>query len=97
LTFAVLYLAAVQSVEGLAPEGLRATAQGVFASVTFGVGGLVGNSLGGLLYEPMGMTALYIAAAVVSAWGLFLFVVGTPRERAGAQPLAPRAAREERR
>jgi predicted MFS family arabinose efflux permease len=69
----------------------------VFASVTFGVGGLVGNSLGGLLYEPMGMTALYIAAAVVSAWGLFLFVVGTPRERAGAQPLAPRAAREERR
>lgn len=97
LTFGVLYLAAVQSVEGLAPEGLRTTAQGVFASVTFGVGGLVGNSLGGLLYEPMGMTALYIAAAVVSAWGLFLFVVGTPRERADAQPLAPRAAREERR
>ncbi len=88
-TFGVLYLAAVQSVEGLAPDGLRTTAQGVFASVTFGVGGLVGNSLGGLLYEPMGMTALYIAAAVVSAWGLFLFVVGTPRERAGAQPLAP--------
>jgi hypothetical protein len=45
----------------------------------------------------MGMTALYIAAAVVSAWGLFLFVVGTPRERTDAQPLAPRAAREERR
>ena len=96
-TFGIFYLAAVQTVEGLAPDGLRTTAQGVFASVTFGVGGLVGNSLGGWLYEPMGMTALYIAAALVSAGGLFVFVVGTAREGAGAQPLASRAARGERR
>jgi PPP family 3-phenylpropionic acid transporter len=82
-TFGVSYLAAVQIVESLAPDGLKTTAQGVFASVTFGVGGLVGNSLGGLLYEAIGMTALYIAAALVSGWGIFLYIAGTPREGQG--------------
>jgi len=87
VTFGVFYLAAVQSVESLVPDGLRTTAQGVFASVTFGVGGLVGSSLGGLLYEAIGMTALYIAAAIVSGWGMFLYVVGTPREGQGTRSL----------
>ena len=82
-TFGVLYLAAVQIVHGLVPEGLKTTAQGVFAAVTFGIGGLVGNSLGGLLYEAIGMAALYIAAAVVSGWGLLLYVVGTPGKGKG--------------
>ena len=95
-TFGVFYLAAVQSVESLVPDGLRTTAQGVFASVTFGVGGLVGNSLGGLLYEAIGMTALYIAAAIVSAWGMFLYVVGTPRERQGAHSLSLKTTRGQR-
>lgn len=76
-TFGVFYLAGVQILQGLAPDGLKTTAQGVFAAVTFGVGGLVGNGLGGLLYEAMGMTALYRAAAVVSGCGAFLFVLGT--------------------
>jgi PPP family 3-phenylpropionic acid transporter len=96
-TFAVLYLAAVQQVERLAPEGLRATAQGVFASVTFGVGGLVGNTLGGLLYEPMGMTALYIGSAVVSGWGMFLYAMAAPRETGGRSAPAASETRGGRR
>jgi MFS transporter, PPP family, 3-phenylpropionic acid transporter len=87
-TFGVFYLAAVHSVERLVPDGLRTTAQGVFASVTFGVGGLIGNGLGGVLYEAIGMTALYIAAAVVSGWGAFLYVVGMPRDGQSAQSLS---------
>ena len=86
LAFGVFYLAAVQSVESLAPDGLKTTAQGVFASVTFGIGGLVGNSLGGLLYQSIGMTALYRGAALVSTCAVVLYVIGTPRagRRAGA-------------
>jgi PPP family 3-phenylpropionic acid transporter len=84
-TFGVFYLAAVQSVERLVPDGLRTTAQGVFAAVTFGVGGLVGNGLGGVLYEVIGMSALYIAAAVVAGWGTFLYVVGMPSDGQRAQ------------
>jgi PPP family 3-phenylpropionic acid transporter len=78
LTFGVFYLAAVQQVESLAPEGLRATAQGVFASATFGLGGLVGNILGGLFYEAIGMRALYIGCALVSGWAMCLYALGSP-------------------
>ena len=95
-TFGVFYLAAVQIVHGLVPEGLKTTAQGVFAAVTFGVGGLVGNGLGGLLYEAIGMTALYIAAGIVSAWGTFLYVVGTPRDEQGTRSLSVKASRGDR-
>ncbi len=86
-TFGVLYLAAVQHVERMAPEGLRATAQGVFASVTFGVGGVLGNTLGGLLYEPMGMTALYVGSALVSGSGVLLYAVATRSEGRGDSAL----------
>lgn len=76
-TFGVFYLASVQTVDALAPEGLRATAQGVFASVSFGVSGLLGNTLGGLLYEPLGMGRLYAAAALLAAAATVLYWAGT--------------------
>jgi MFS transporter, PPP family, 3-phenylpropionic acid transporter len=79
-SFGVLYLAAVQGVEALAPDGLRTTAQGVYSSVTFGLGGLIGNLLGGLLYEPMGMRALYLVAALLSAAGTIIYVLGSRGE-----------------
>jgi PPP family 3-phenylpropionic acid transporter len=88
LTFGVFYLAAVQMVDALAPDGLRATAQGVFASVTFGLGGLAGNSLAGLLYEPLGMAWLYAAAAALAASATVLYWTGTrPPVAAGYLPL----------
>ena len=77
--FGIFYLAAVQTVDCLVPDGLRASAQGLFTSVTFGVGGLAGNSLAGFLYEPLGMTWLYAAAALVSAGSTVLYWVGTGR------------------
>jgi len=76
-TFGVFYLAAVERVDALAPEGLRATAQGLFASVTFGLSGLLGNALSGILYEPLGMAWLYAAAAFVAAAGTTLYWAGT--------------------
>jgi PPP family 3-phenylpropionic acid transporter len=79
-TFGLFYLSSVQRVDSLVPDGLRSTAQGVFASVTFGLGGLAGNFLGGLLYEPLGMAWLYVAAAAVSAGATLLYAVGSRRE-----------------
>jgi PPP family 3-phenylpropionic acid transporter len=76
-TFGVFYLAGVQTMDALVPDGLRATAQGVFASVTFGVGGLVGNTLAGLLYEPLGMARLYMVAAALAAAATAVYWGGT--------------------
>jgi PPP family 3-phenylpropionic acid transporter len=76
-TFGVFYLAGVQTMDTFVPDGLRATAQGIFASVTFGLGGLVGNALAGLLYEPLGMDRLYMVAAVLAAVATVLYWAGT--------------------
>lgn len=82
-TFGVFYLAGVQTVDAFVPDGLRATAQGVFASVTFGLGGLVGNTLAGLLYQPLGMARLYAVAAALAAGATVLHWVGTRSALAG--------------
>ena len=76
LTFGVFYLAAVELVDALVPRTLRATAQGVLSSVTFGVGSFLGNLLGGLLYPVLGMTGLYAAASAVAAAGLGVYWLG---------------------
>jgi len=87
LTFGVFYLAAVEQVDALVPRTLRATAQGVLSSATFGVGSFLGNLLGGLLYPALGMTWLYGAAAGVAAAGLGVYWFGS---RIGS-PAPPRA------
>ncbi|MFB3816577.1 MAG: MFS transporter [Candidatus Methylomirabilales bacterium] len=81
LTFGAFYLAAVQEVDALAPDGLRATAQGAFASVAFGLGGSVGNVLSGAGYEALGMRGLYLAAALVAGLATALYALGAPAAR----------------
>jgi MFS transporter, PPP family, 3-phenylpropionic acid transporter len=90
-TFGVFYLASVQTVDALAPEGLRATAQGVFASITFGVSGVFGSILGGLGYESLGMERLYAVASILAATATTLYWAGTrppagPRRRLAVHP-----------
>jgi PPP family 3-phenylpropionic acid transporter len=82
LTFGAFYLAAVQEVDVLAPEGLRATAQGAFASLAFGVGGAVGNVLSGAGYQALGMRGLYLAAALVAALATAVYAGAAPARKA---------------
>ncbi len=75
-SFGVFYLAAVERVDALAQPGLRATAQGVFAAVTFGMGGLLGNLAGGFTYELLGMQRLFVATAGISLLATGLYWAG---------------------
>ena len=97
LSFGVFYLAAVERVDALAPPGLRATAQGVFAAVTFGVGGLLGNLAGGLTYELLGMRRLYLAAAGISLLATVLYWAGTRKQATCAQTTRTRLPGEDAR
>ena len=92
LTFGVFYLAAVQMVDGLVPDGLRATAQGLFSSVTFGLGGLLGNALAGMLYEPLGIRWLYAGATLLSAAATALYWAGA-EEGQGSKTILPNGTR----
>jgi PPP family 3-phenylpropionic acid transporter len=78
-TFGAFYLASVERMDELAPAGLHATAQGLFASCAFGLGGTLGSLWAGALFERLGMAGLYMVATGLSTGAtLFYAVKGQP-------------------
>jgi len=89
LTSPALLVAGVNYAAESAPEGLGATAQGVFSSVLMGVGGTIGNLLGGMLIEragPAGMFAL-VGAIMLLSLVIFLLAERIVFSRQASQPL----------
>ncbi|HTX52344.1 MAG TPA: MFS transporter [Candidatus Baltobacteraceae bacterium] len=74
-TFGAFYLASVERMDELAPAGLRATAQGLFASCAFGLGGTLGSLWAGALFARLGMAGLYMVATVLSAGATLFYAV----------------------
>jgi len=75
-TFPIIWVAGVSYAAEVAPEGLSATAQGMFGSTLMGVGAALGGLLGGLLlqrFEPPGM---YLVVGLVLLTGGLLFSAG---------------------
>ena len=75
LTFSITWAAGVSYARQIAPAGLGATAQGLFSSTFFGLGGAVGAFMGGILYQTVGSALLfrYIAVLVLAAALFFLW------------------------
>jgi MFS transporter, PPP family, 3-phenylpropionic acid transporter len=80
LTFGAFYVASVAFVSGRVWEDLRASGQALFASVTFGLGGLIGYLSSGVGYDAMGGQRLFSVAAAVelAAAALILRVRPSP-------------------
>ncbi|GAB7386473.1 major facilitator superfamily domain-containing protein 6 [Bacillaceae bacterium] len=69
LTFGIFYLCAFQFVTKLVPEEFQATGQLVFISVFFGLSGIIGSSIGGIMIEKAGGTTLYEYSGYLSLLG----------------------------
>ena len=70
-TFGAFYIASVAYVASRTPPQLRASGQGLFVSITFGVGGLIGYLISGVGYDALGGHRLFAVAALVelaAAW-----------------------------
>ncbi|MBI9048921.1 MAG: MFS transporter [Anaerolineaceae bacterium] len=74
-SFSLAWSAGVSYADQMAPAGLSATAQGMYAGVQLGIGAAVGAILGGWLYQSIGAAAMYRLMALVMAVGLLLFLV----------------------
>lgn len=62
-TFGAFYVAALGYLGGRVPEGMRASGQALFVAITFGVGGIVGYTTAGALYDLLGGHRLFALAA----------------------------------
>ncbi|MEE8390594.1 MAG: major facilitator superfamily domain-containing protein 6 [Anaerolineae bacterium] len=75
--FSAMWAAGVSYASEIAPEGMGATAQGLFSSVGMGLRAALGAFVGGLLYENLGAALMFRWGGVSALLGLFLFVLAS--------------------
>lgn len=66
--FPLFWAAGVSFADEHAPAGMKSTAQGLFGSVTFGIGSALGGFVGGMLIDVVGIRAMFLYT------GLFMLV-----------------------
>lgn len=83
-TFSLMWISGVTYADSIAPAGLKATAQGLFSGVLYGVGSAIGSMLGGVVYEQSGLVNLFRLAALIAlvSGGLMLIMEGRKHEKA---------------
>jgi PPP family 3-phenylpropionic acid transporter len=74
ISYALFASLAVEVVEGYASEKTKATFQTIFAAVTYGLGGIIGSTAGGILIDYKGAPFLYLVLFFVSASAAMLFI-----------------------
>jgi len=79
--FAGLWIGAVLAMRALLPDRLQGTGQGVFQVAAFGIGALVANGAGGVVYGLLGHGALFGLAAASAVVGAALAWRTLPRRR----------------
>lgn len=83
LTYAVVWIAGVSYADQIAPAGLKASGQGLFGAMVFGVGASSGSFLGGVLIAAYGGQFLYLFFGLLLAASLGLVVWLGNREHVG--------------
>jgi len=86
--YPLTWIAGVTFADETAPEGYRATAQGLFSSVGMGLGAAVGGFTGGLIFENLGSRAMFwIFGGIV--FGVVAFVWLTRNSLRSKEPAVP--------
>ncbi|WP_224245286.1 MFS transporter [Hyalangium gracile] len=79
MTFGIFYVSSVAFMARRVPEHLRASGQGIFAAVTFGIGGLIGFTSSGAGYSLLGSGhALFAVAGVLEVIAALLVLQASP-------------------
>jgi MFS family permease len=73
LSFGLLLVSGVALARRLAPEGMRATAQAVFAATHMGAGGIASAILGGVLYRYFPVPALFFVGGLILIAAVIVF------------------------
>lgn len=75
LTFSTMWVAGVSFAAEIAPEGLGATAQGLFSSTVSGFGGITGSIVGGFLLDQFGGSGMFFGVGTAVLISLISFLM----------------------
>lgn len=75
LTFGIFYLCAFHFISKLIPEELQSTGHLLFYSFFFGLSGMLGSSIGGLIIEEVNAAYLYTLLAIVAVIGTICMAI----------------------
>lgn len=88
-TFALMWVAGVTLARRLAPPGLVATSQALYAATWLGLGGALGSVVGGRIFDSLGAAATFRAAALVLGVGVPVLALASGRRLSAAGPVPP--------
>jgi MFS transporter, PPP family, 3-phenylpropionic acid transporter len=63
--FAGIWVACVLTINVLLPQNLQATGQALYQTTAFGLGAMIANAAGGLIYQEAGPSTLFALAAAI--------------------------------
>ncbi|WP_256756788.1 MFS transporter [Cohnella sp. WQ 127256] len=75
ITFAIFYITALRCLQTLIPDEYRSSGQAVFAVVWSGLAGLIAGTLGGWLYDAMGLSYVFRTGALFALVGALGFLL----------------------
>ncbi len=74
LSFSTFLVASVTYINDHTPKSLRTTGQSLLATVSFGLGPIVGALAGGYFYDMVGITVLFRIITIVALFGLGVLI-----------------------
>jgi PPP family 3-phenylpropionic acid transporter len=84
IAFAFVAGTAVEVVESYSSDRTKATMQTLFAAVTWGLGGIVGNAFGGVIVDHLGPQLLYLILGIFCATASTLYMITSRRSTSSA-------------
>jgi PPP family 3-phenylpropionic acid transporter len=83
-SFALFTIGTLYYLDTFAPQNLKATYQTLAHACYFGIGGIIGNTLGGWIIDRFGYITMYaLGAVVIASASLFFIIAGRERGNPG--------------
>jgi PPP family 3-phenylpropionic acid transporter len=74
VTFGIFYIVALRCLQSIIPEEFRSSGQAAFTIVWGGIAGVIAGTLGGWMYDTLGLTALFRTGAAFALAGCLGFL-----------------------
>ncbi len=79
VSFATFYLSSMAILDEITPSGLRATSQGMYSALTFGLGSLIGGLGTGFLFDHFGMVTVFRVSSLIALLALCCYLMTSQR------------------